>query len=385
MNHAWQRFHWVVLLAALCCPGKAQYLFDYDIHPYTWLIDARAEAMGRANMALPGDLRSLSTNPAGLAELKGIEAYYRSASPYYLFETSTFTHSALGCRLSDRLAFAFRYDEDLATSDVLTFSDPIGGPVEEVRPPGVFGAAVAYRVAKGFSGGISLANLHPNDEELATPHLDISLMKIWESPRTRHVRRTIRASGGLENITSARVDREETARGFTFAFTEHYALPVIARVGVSARWAFHEGWLHDSLPSLALTVQAQFDDDLTSTYHTAFRSGMELEALGVLALRLGWYSMNVDDQGWPGSQKSTLAEMTYGFGVMLPLATMFGSKCPISASFDYCSMPQPAFRNDELNPFTDEAWERFESWGLRVAWGLGPLLKGSATPSPSGP
>ena len=68
MIHAWQRPSLVALLASWMHLAGAQYLFDYDNHPYTWLIDTRAEALGRANMALPGDLRALSTNPAGLVD-----------------------------------------------------------------------------------------------------------------------------------------------------------------------------------------------------------------------------------------------------------------------------------------------------------------------------
>lgn len=373
----------IALPMACALSADGQYLFSYDLHPCTWLVDARAEALGRANMALPGDLRSLSVNPAGLTELNGIEGYYRHAAPYYLFETSTFTHAAVGCRLTERLAFGFRYDQDSARSDLLVTGDPLGGPVEDVRPAGVFGAAVAYRVANGFSVGAAVANVHPNNKDLAEPHVDISVRQVWEGPRTGLVRSTIRAAAGLENITSAEVDREETLdRGFVFR--ERYDLPVIVRAGVSANWALHKGWVHDSLPSLALTVQAQFDDELNSRYHTAIRAGAELQVLGMLAVRFGLYSMNIDDQGWPQVQKGALSEATYGFGLILPLATMFAARCPITASFDYCSLPQPAFRKDGLNPFYDEPWERFESWGVRLAWGIGPLIKRSVVPSPSG-
>ena len=368
---------------ACAMSGAGQYLFSYDLHPYTWLVDARAEALGRANMALPGDLRSLSSNPAGLTELNGIETCYRRASPYYLFETSTFAHAAIGCRLTERLAFGFRYDQDSASSDVLTTGDPLGGPVDESSPAGVFGAAVAYRVAKGFSVGAAIANVHPNNKDLAEPHVDISLRKTWQSPPTGRVRSTIRAAAGLENISSAQVDREVPLdRGFVFR--ERYDLPVIVRAGVSAKWALHKGWVHDSLPSLALTVQAQLDDELNSPYHTAVRTGAELEVLGVLAMRFGLYRMNIDDQGWPQVQKSSLSEATYGFGLILPLGKVFGTNCPITASFDYCSLPQPAFRKDGLNPFYDEPWDRFESWGVRLVWGIGPVIKRTAAASPSG-
>jgi len=364
--------------------GVGQSLFSYDVQPYTWLIDTRAEAMGRANMALPGDLRALSTNPAGLAELEGIELYHRQAARYYFFETSTFTHVAVGCRLTERLAFGFRYDQDLASSEELDLSDPIGGPVEQPSPQGVLGFAAAYRFLPGLSFGASIANLHPNDERIATPHLDVSLAKVVAGLRTGRVRSTFRAAAGLENVFSAAVDRQhDLGRGFVLY--ERYDLPVIARIGASANWAFHHGWVHDSLPSIAFTVQAQFDDDLRTPLHTGLRAGVEVEALGLIAIRLGWYRLSIDDQNWPQTQKSTLSDLTYGLGLRLPLGTMFGAKCPFSASFDLCSMPQPAFTLDELDPHTEEPWERFQSWGLRLGYGIGALLKQAVPAEPSSP
>ncbi len=373
-----------VLACFVPATGVGQSLFSYDVHPYTWLIDTRAEALGRANMALPGDLRALSTNPAGLVELQGFELYHRQASRYYFFETSSFTHVAVGCRLSERLAFGFRYDQDLASSEELDFSDPLGGPVEQPSPQGVFGVATAYRLLPGLSFGASIANLHTNNERIATPHLDVSLAKVVAGLRTDRVRSTFRAAAGLENVFSAAVDRQQDL-GRGFVLYERYELPVIARIGVSASWAFHHGWIHDSLPTIACTVQAQFDDDLRTTLHTGLRAGLEVEALGMIALRLGWYTLTIDDQNWPQTQKSTLSDLTYGLGLRLPLGQMFGAKCPFSASFDLCSMPQPAFTLNELDPHTEEPWERFQSWGIRLVHGIGPLLKHAVPKVPSTP
>ena len=353
---------------------QGQYTFDYDRQPYTWLTDARAEAMGRANMALAGDLRSLATNPAGLAEMNGVQAYFRHATPYYLFEQSTFMHAAIGCRLTDRLAFGFRYDQNELKSDRLTFGDPITGPVESKDPRGVFGAAVAYRVAKDFSIGVAIANVNLVDKNVAQPHLDCSLSNVWNSPITGPVRSSFRISTGLENIGSARVDRTEYAqRGFVFS--EHYALPVISRTGVAYRVAVHKGWLNDSLPSLAFTTHVQFDDDLTQRYNSAWRFGGELEVCGILALRAGWYSGSVNDYGHPEANKSDVSAFTYGFGANVPLAIISGNKWPVTVSLDYTSLPQVSFGTDDLDPFTDKHWERFQSRGLRLGYGLGPLLK----------
>jgi hypothetical protein len=328
-------------------------------------------------MALPGDLRVLSTNPAGLVEMAGIEVYHRNASRYYLFETSTFSHIALGSRLTDRLAFAARYDQDELTSEVLTLGDPFGIPAEPVRPKGVFGAALGYRITPGLSVGASVANLHPNDEYIATPHVGLSVAHRLERSRTGKFRSLLRGALGVENIFSASVDRTLLySRGFMFH--ERYDLPVNARAGVSARWSFHHGWLHDSLPSLAFTVQVQYDDDLISPIHTALRAGCEVEVLGMLSLRAGWYTMGIDDHGWPQTQKSTLSDLTYGAGLRAPLQAMLGARLPLTATFDYCALPQPSFSVDELSPFTEAPWENFKSWSVRLAYGIGPVVKKKA-------
>lgn len=360
---------------ALCL---GQFGVNFDDY-FSRIPDARAEAMGRGDVAMPGDTRNMFSSPAALIDVDGIDAYFRHASPYYFFEKTTFTHAALAYRISERFAMGMRYDQTELKSDILNFGNMIDLPESWSDPatdevPGVFGATLTFKVMKDLSVGTSISDIHFGKSMQILAHADVGVLKIWRLKEAGTCRHTLRVAASLQNVSSERVDRSvSTPRGFVFS--EHYALPVITRIGAAYRLAFHNGWLSDSLPSLAFTAHVQYDDDLTSKYYSAWHFGGELEIIGALALRAGWYTVSVSDGGYPQYNKSDISAFTYGLGVKLPLAALTGNKWPLTVSFDYTSLPQVSFTTDDLSAFTGKPWENFQSYGIRVDYGIGRIFK----------
>lgn len=355
---------------------------------YGRLSDARAEAMGGGDAAMPGDTRTLLQSPASLIDLDGIELYYRNATPYYRFETSLFQHLALAYRISERFAIGLRYDNDLLNTDVLSYFSTLGfgdmidphrgflypdGPSPNSRTETLAGM-LAFKVKGGFSVGASVENivLSPVYGPLVYGSLGMrQVLKLKGSPEQQH---TVRLSASCQDVTSAH-DEWSLSYGPSYTFTYRQYLPVIARLAASYEMELRRGWLVDTLPSLRFTAQVQVDDDLTSRYNGAARLGGELQVLGLVALRCGWYRQRVYDFDHPQVYKDHLAQFTYGAGVSIPVGALTNGRLPLSVSVDYTSLPQASFTTDERSAFTGKAFPRFQSYGIRLNYGLARLCE----------
>lgn len=376
-----------LLFVLLSWSGHGQSTSTSGLMVYGRLTDARAEAMGGANAALSGDTRTLLQSPASLIDMDGIEVYYRNATPYYRFETSLFQHAALAYRISERFAIGLRYDNDLLNSDALAYFatlnfgdmvDPHRGFLYPSGPsPGAhmetLAGTLAFKVKGGLSVGASVENivLSPAYGPLVYGSLGIRQVLKLKGPSDH--RRTVRLSASCQDLTAAHNERSFSYGSYVFTYRQD--LPVIARLAASYEAELRYHWLVDTLPSLRFTAHVQYDDDLTSRYSGAVRLGGELQVLGLLALRCGWYTLRVDDFGRPDTYHDRLAQFTYGAGVNMPLDVLTKGRWPLSVSIDYTSLPQVSFTTDERSGPAGRPWPRFQSYGIRLNYGLGRACK----------
>lgn len=338
--------------------------------------------MGGGDLAMLGDVRSVFFNPAALAEMNGLEVYAHGANPYYILGAAHYSNAGLAYRLSDRFAIAAhynRFDWNWAESGWVLV-DPVG------NPSGAWGAnsqdrteqysmSVSGRLARGLSVGLQGTWLRTGfPVEMDVPMVTMSAHQVILNKSSGTWRQSLRAAAAWQNISGERaIHEDEERRGFSYDIDE--PIPSTVRLAASATIACHSGWLSDSARIAAFTLHVQYDDDVNDHYRTAFRAGAELELLRILLVRAGWFRQEVYDYGWPKDNKNVLSDVTYGLGVNVPIQEWSKGKVPVSITLDYVRMPQVSYSQDDNSPITDEPWEDFESFGLRVNYGLGRIFK----------
>jgi hypothetical protein len=342
--------------------------------------DARADAMGCGDAAMPGDVRNMLQSPAALVDVNGLELYHRYATPYLFFTKATFEHLAVAYRISDRFAIGLRYDDDLlnwnkTTFGGLTFGDMIDprrgfiySPFDAQDRSRTLAATVAVKIRGGFSVGASMENIDVSRANIPLSYFSFGVRQRLTFHERSGWKYGIIGSLSCTNASSASETRSVSGKEFT------NSLPVIARAGASYSVEVHKGWLADTLPSLRFTALAQYDNDLTATDNTAIRFGGELEVCGLLALRGGWFHQTI-----PGSAlyESYQKEFTYGLGIILPLQALTKGRIPISASIDYTALQQPNTITTKEGVVVSNGmdYEDFQSIGIRLNFGIGQLCK----------
>lgn len=347
--------------------------------------DARADAMGGADAAMPGDVRNMLQSPAALVDVEGLECYYRSATPYLFFKKATFEHLAVAYRISDRFAIGLRYDDDLLNWNKtsfggLTFGDMIDprrgfiySPFDAQDRYRTLAGTVAYKVHGGFSVGASMENNDVSGANIPLSYFSFGVRQGLTFHAGSGWKHGIIGSLSCTNASSASETRSVSGKEFM------NSLPVIARAGASYSVELRKGWLADTLPSMRFTALAQYDNDLTATDNTAIRFGGELEVLGLIALRGGWFHQTIPS----GVQyESYQKEFTYGFGIILPVQAFTKGRVPISASIDYTALPQPntITTKDGIVITHGSSYDDFQSIGIRLNFGVGQLCKKRSKP-----
>ena len=351
--------------------------------------DARSEAMGRGNVALQGDVRNMSFNPAALMDLRGLDVYLHSADKWYIFERSEFDQGAIAYRLGERWSFGAAVDGSTIGSEHFTFGDvvePRRGFIYQteddfVAPTPRLMLALASAPIEHLSIGIAVGNipLDKNDRDVVYGSLGVA--HGGELPGHGALRHSIRIGASMQNITFSEESRTVYSLDLHGQVDTSYRvidrIPAIFRggFGYTARW--RSGWLCDTLPTLAFTAHVQYDDDLTQRYRSAVHIGGELLILDILALRAGWYRESVDDQELPEAYSDALEQFTYGFGVQVPFGALTKGKAPITIGLDYANLPQVSYYADGLG-IHDEPWENFQTIGVRLNYGFAPIFKRKA-------
>jgi len=90
--------------------------------------------------------------------------------------------------------------------------------------------------------------------------------------------------------------------------------------------------------------------------------GGELRLLEMLALRLGYYRESRNDYDHPENYKDVLTDVTYGFGIELPLEKIPAARIPLTVKFDMTRLPQPS-------PYKGpNRWSDFSGYSLSARW-----------------
>ena len=109
-------------------------------------------------------------------------------------------------------------------------------------------------------------------------------------------------------------------------------------------------------------IHIEYQDLLNSKYFGALRIGGELRLLEMLALRLGYYRESRNDNDDPENYKDVLTDMTYGFGIELPLEKITAARIPLRVKFDMTRLQQPSSYKGP------NRWSDFSVYSLSARW-----------------
>jgi hypothetical protein len=186
------------------------------------------------------------------------------------------------------------------------------------------------------------------------------------------MRHWIRLGASVRNVTGAYITLD-----YGGSNDPSEVLPSIGRFGTSYRIRTHQGWLHDSLASIGFIVHVEYDHVLNYDFRRGLHIGGELRFLDLLAVRVGWYSEKVEDYDLPEANKDEITDVTYGFGVNVPLGILISPKWPLTLGFDYTSLPQVPYTQGppEFPGIAEGEWDNFTTYSFRLNWALGTMFK----------
>lgn len=296
---------------------------------------AATEAMGRADVAVGGSVSSMFYNPAGIGTIDSWEATFSTSAPYYVLRESDYFFAGYAKRLSEKLVAGLTWNHFAVGPTNFTVQiDGVDYPMDKPATT-VLALTAAYepldRLQVGVSGNLFVWKLFDDVSRSAAPLLDVgALYAIQESENSR-----LQAGFGLTNASFSQITFSSPANTSSTS-----AFPVIARMGLSYQ---RKGNVRipglDPQPVRWLAT-AEFTDVLNSPYRTGLNAGSEVVLAEMLALRLGFHTRTEDDGGF-ANNRARISDVTYGFGLILPLDKLGVDRLPARLHVDYTSLENP--------------------------------------------
>jgi hypothetical protein len=318
----------------------------------------RTEALGRADVAVGGAVSSTFYNPAGIGLLAAWEVDLSTSAPFYLERQANFYYAGYAHRFHPKLAAALSVNQ-VASGPIPGFGVSVAGVQYAVDEPVStnLGLTLAATPIPNLHLGLN-ANLYRMkffDEVNAAwaPHVDVGAL--YRLPLTDQSHLQFGAS--LTNVLFSSITFQSPIGTES---SSHF--PVTGRLGLT-----YQGEGTMNLPGaqpqpIQLLVTLQGQELLNAAERRGIYAGTEVLLARVVALRLGAYSEKwVGEPGGMGRDpRPRIADITYGFGIIVPLSQLSKGKLPFSLRLDYCSLEQAPFA------FSTERFPNRRSLGLRL-------------------
>ncbi len=327
-------------LATFQANGQANYRFQQEYF-FGRMPSAQIEAMGGADVAVGGSGPSLFFNPAGIGLVANQEVTLNISAPFYALVNSNYTFLSYVRRVNDRLVGAvsvnrFSMGESSFTVDIAGGDYPVETPVINN-----FAATGAFSVTGAVQAGVNLNVFRWklfDDVSASSAFLgDVGATWTKELASSSNTPATLRVGASVTNLTFSSItfsaaDGAEASAEF----------PAVARVGVS--YAVHREVSVRGAGDMPVALLATFEvqDVLNNEFRTGVRFGVEGRFYEVLSIRLGAFTHKLDDFD-VANNKSTLSDITYGFGIAIPVSRFTGGKLPADVHVDYVSLKQPPY------------------------------------------
>jgi hypothetical protein len=323
---------------------------------------AKAEAMGRGLVAYPEYEYSSWYNPATIGLSETFTANGSYASPYYYLDSAHYDYLGVTHNTGKYGAIGFsRYYMSEGLNYVFT------DPNDDIKTT-LYTLNYACQPVKDLYAGVNfnVLSIHipdiignPGGSSQTLYPIDIGMMQIFRIQETKNTIQKITLGSSLFNLNNVQYTAMDV--------NQSESLPVILRLGASYNFQYTQriSQSHE-LRTLNLMSHIEIEDVLNSRYCTVIKGGLDLSFLEIFSLRLGYFSQNLNSENYPGNL-SEQHQITYGFGLQIPLTKITKGNLPLRIKFDYTSLEQPAYANG-----TD--FRNYNSLSISLRWD-NPLYK----------
>lgn len=316
----------IILIPFLCSfltTARAQVYDGYALDMALWRQpNARAEAMGRGNAALTGDVFSSFYNPAASSFINGAAVSYSSLDP--------------GSWISNEISYDYMgavYNTNKYGAIGLSYLNYDWGNFYHIDIfesfTRLYVLNYSYMVMEDFSAGINL-NYY---KDKITPSniynafvIDIGFLKRFVIEPDKN---NIYASISWNNVLNPAIEFN----------TKDYLPSILHAAGA---YEFFYNPAKTDLTPFSVIVCAEYQDVLNGKSYTRFQAGAEVSFLEILKARAGYYAMEFN-AGTPDSYYYDKA--TYGFGINIPFNKIM-KDIPLQLSVDYANLPGYYFSSE---------------------------------------
>lgn len=328
---------------------------------------ARSEAMGRGMVAVADGVFSATQNPALITAIEGVEAVYSHSSPYYMSEDAKYDNFGIGCTLDNIISAAFstrQFAENLeyttTNEEGIELGKSSGGKLRDYN----FSLAGKYPILEktdisaGFNCGYIWDEYDGEGQTISYNKLTLDLGLNINHQLSDDAKINLAAS--LSNITKTVYEEIDAID------IPDWELPQVVRIGICAEMITDQPeHSYSNLIFLKTILTCQYQDVLNDKVRDGFSLGSEFQFMEILNLRAGYYKERINEPNDYGN-KEWFKELTYGFGINLPIAKQTNHKIPLNISLDLTKLPQPSYNEYGSNPFTGEKWDDFTSVAVKA-------------------
>jgi hypothetical protein len=350
----------IIVIFILVIPSFSFGQYNYGFLQETFFgrqPSARAESLGKGYSSVDGDLASIFFNPAGTATLQGLEVNASFASPYYLAENASYSFISAGYNFNKYLSIAISSNH-FTLGQESSAIDSAGYIIDSGFTPANsnYSLNISSQPTRNLFIGVNTNYFiwKPIENSAKTLFFDFGIIKKFEFGKKTASQHSVSIGASIINLNFAKISLD-----FNGSVIEN-SLPVITRYGVNYQFYLNKELIFDKLTTFRLLFQGEYQMLLNSEYNKGFHTGLELMFLEMLSLRVGYFTENQKDLGYPSINKTEISCTTYGIGFQAPLYKL--TKVPLNINFDFTSLPQVSYIK------TDKHWENFLTYTLRINW-----------------
>jgi hypothetical protein len=334
---------------------------------------ARAEAMGRAYTSIDGDLSTVFFNPAGVANIKGLEINGSLSDPNYPYlPKARYYYTSIGYKFNKYFVIGltrnrFTFGEKIAIETSLNNNLPENSAISMYKITyTTYTLTLSSQPVKNLFIGLN-TNCHTEHNVANVKPLlyfDFGLIKKFQLIQNKTNEQSLNIGASITNLNSSKITYE-----YNGSISSEY-LPVINRYGANYQLTLNKPILNDSLHFLRFLLQGEYQMLLNYKYTRGFHAGTEIMFLDLFCFRAGYYNENKDTRNYyPGEIKSRIDIFTYGFGFQIPFYKL--TKLPLNVNIDYTSLPKASFSYTDPFSYNDPYYkDKFTTINIRINWML---------------
>ena len=301
------------------------------------LPSVRSESMGHTGVAIGNSVSGLFINPAVLGTIDDLEIDIATTAPFYVLKESDYYFLGGAYRIHPKLVAAASFHQ--FAMGPTGFVIEINGEDYPVDAPKATNLAlsVAASPIENLQIGLNLNHFRWKyiDEVPVAGSLFFDAGVLYTLPikESETSGSRLKIGGSLINFAK---DKITFASPMGDEASNHF--PIIGRIGVA-----YEGETTINYPGagegkIGIVLTAEYHGLLNNDYRKGIQMGGEVVFREILAVRVGYLSLNNNDNGLPQYNFSRGKDFTYGFGFIVPLDQLTDKKFPWKLHIDYVSL-----------------------------------------------